>query len=273
MFHIYIHMQEVLHNLPCTIAQYPTTQNNSYSKSTSQWKYHINITNIFHISHVQIMLQRNSIDTYFKNPSISHFSCSYHYVEEIKLGIIGAYFKNPPISHFSCSAHDVEELKLGIIVADFKHPPISHFLCSAHAVEELKLGIIGAYFKHPPMPTPIPIFMAPSAPPTAQPSNIQHVKFQTISYQGRGMSLKLHGASDTTIMKMGCCYILKFPLYIHNKQCLYFKRTCTENEKTYLTPKHFRHQNIRQYSFSFYITSSTIPSSSSDHFRRPLTAP
>ena len=45
--------------------------------------------------------------------------------------------------------------------------------------EELKIGTICADLKHPPMPTPIPIFMAPSSPPPAQPSNIQHVDFQT----------------------------------------------------------------------------------------------
>ena len=52
---------------------------------------------------------------------------------------------------------------------------ISYLSCSSHAAEELKLGTIYAYIKHPPMSNPIPILMAPSAPPPSNPSNLQPV--------------------------------------------------------------------------------------------------
>ena len=56
---------------------------------------------------------------------------------------------------------------------------ISYLSYSDHAAKELKLGTIGKDLKHLPMPMQIPIFMAPPAPPPANPSNLQPVELQT----------------------------------------------------------------------------------------------
>ena len=105
---------------------------------------------------------------------ISTFICSKYFTTFLYYCILPNHKKR---------IHILSQLNSGHITENQYH--ISHFSRLAHATEELKLGIIGADIKHPPMSTPIPIFIAPSAPPPAHPSNIQHVEFQTLSEQGR----------------------------------------------------------------------------------------